>query len=59
MQKTGFWKAMINELVDRKSVEEALVAAEKRILLNPPSTSQLIIYRYKISKKNLGEPNFF
>ena len=48
MQKTGFWKAMINELVDRKSVEEALVASEKRILLNPPSTSQLIIYRYKI-----------
>ena len=46
MQKTGLWKALVNELEDRSSVEEALVAAEKKTLLNSPTSSQLIIYRW-------------
>jgi len=46
MQKTGLWRAIIGELSSEKTLEEALTEAGKKTEVNPPSSSQLIIYRW-------------
>ena len=46
MQKTGLWRAIVAELSGEKTLDEALTEAGKKTEVNPPTSSQLIIYRW-------------
>ena len=46
MKKTGLWRTLVTELSGDKQLEEALAAAGKSTEVHPPTSNQIIIYRW-------------